>query len=337
MRRLVLASLLTLAARAVWAGPDLRLDVDKLARDVAFDLQAFDAEACERREPDLCVGAPGVRKLVRFSVLAVNAGDADLVVGNPTQETDVLLPDDTHKWVFSACHNHFHFQTFARYELRRTGTATPILQGRKRSFCIEDTRPIASTSARKYCCSTDPAQCPGQIQGVQVGWGDDYPSTLPCQWIDITDLDETGTFDLCVLLNTEGFLLEDPAGNAACIPLTITPPTAAPPRVRVVAPGGRKVKAGGKLRVRWRQRVRGEFKFREVWLSTDGGTTWMLASVGTKPKPGKLVLSAPGTTTDDARVRVVVWTLDPGATGAGRFVRGVGESATFRIVPRGGP
>jgi hypothetical protein len=330
--RIPVLALVLAVARAAAAGPDLHLDVDKLGRDVGFDLQAFDAAACERREPDLCVGAPGVRKLLRFSVLAVNVGDADLVVGNPLQERDLLLPDDTPKWVFSECHNHFHFQTFARYELRRTGETTPLLEGRKRSFCIEDTRPLTSTATRKYCCSTDPAQCPDHVQGVQVGWGDDYPSTLPCQWIDITDLAETGTFDLCVLLNTEGFLLEDPAGNAGCVPVTIAPPSAPAPDVRVVAPrAGRKAKAGRKLRVRWRQRVRGEFRFREVWLSTDGGASWTLADVAAKAKPKKLILTAPGAT-DDARVRVVVWAVDPAVSGAGRFVRGVAENA-FRVVP----
>src|SRR5262245_11113875 len=61
MRALILAGLLA-TATVTRAMPDLQLDVDKLARDVGFDLQAFTDDACERRDPDLCVAASGARK-----------------------------------------------------------------------------------------------------------------------------------------------------------------------------------------------------------------------------------------------------------------------------------
>jgi hypothetical protein len=54
-----------------------------------------------------------------------------------------------------------------------------------------------------------------------VGWADLYPSTLPCQWIDVTDV-AAGSYDLCVILNTEGLLAENPAGDSGCVPVTLT-------------------------------------------------------------------------------------------------------------------
>src|SRR5262245_52461424 len=162
--------------------PDLRLDTQRLASGVIYETKFFDENACELMPVDLCVLAPGTRKLLRFDVFAVNQGPGDLVLGIPDDTT--LLPDGSGpEWVYSQCHMHYHFTPFARYELRRRGETTPVLTGQKRSFCVEDTQPSGATTARKYCCSS---QC-GMHQGVQVGWGDLYPNNLPCQWIDITD------------------------------------------------------------------------------------------------------------------------------------------------------
>src|SRR5262245_34792545 len=148
--------------------PDLTLDTTTLGNSITYDLLSFAPDGCELQPADLCVRAPGARKLLRFSVFAVNQGTADLRVGNPLDELTMLLPNGDPKWIYSMCHKHYHFQTFARYELRARGSTTPILVGQKRSFCVEDTRAATATSARKYCCT---AECQN-LQGVQVGWGD---------------------------------------------------------------------------------------------------------------------------------------------------------------------
>src|SRR5262245_63369758 len=99
----VLAGLCVLVLRS-WAAaqglPDLRLDTDLLASSVQYDVQLFDPNdpaACELRPADLCVTGPGVRKLLRFSVFAINQGTADLVVGRSDQNQ--LLPDGKPTWV----------------------------------------------------------------------------------------------------------------------------------------------------------------------------------------------------------------------------------------------
>jgi hypothetical protein len=312
--------------------PDLTVDATTLGSSVTYDLLSFAPDGCELQPADRCVLAPGARKLLRFSVFAINQGTADLQVGNPLDELDVRLPNGDPKWVYSACHMHYHFQTFARYELRRRGETTPILLGQKRSFCVEDTRSATSTAARKYCCT---AACQNQ-QGVQVGWGDLYPSTLPCQWIDVTDGVPPGEYDLCVLVNTAQLLPEsDYTNDGSCTSLTIAAPTKPGPKVRLKSPRGHaRAKVGRVLRVVWQKKVPGTFKFQEVWLSTDDGATWRLLAENLAEKPNAYRWRVPAdAVAERARLRVVVWGRNPPTGGGEAFQRGEARSGAFRIVP----
>ena len=335
----LLAALLLSAAAATLAGglPDLRLDTGRLANGISVEVGFFPEGACELQVADLCVAGPGTRKLLRFDVFAVNQGTADLVLGVPDDTT--LLPDGSPKWVYSACHRHYHFTTFARYELRRRGETTPVLTGQKRSFCVEDTKPAGATTARRYCCSD---ACAMQ-QGIQIGWGDLYPGTLKCQWIDITDGVLPGDYDLCVFLNTAGLLPDgDPSNDAGCVPVTIdaVPARAPAPRVKVRTPRARtRGRVGRPLRVAWQKRVRGAFQTQEVWFSGDGGQTWTLVAGGdalpAKSHAYRWVIP-PEVVTEQARVRVVVWAKNPRdapLSSVGALQRGVAVSAPFRIAP----
>jgi hypothetical protein len=339
MTRTHVLALVLLGSPALAQGlPDLRLDTDLLAASVKYDLQLFDpadASSCELQPADLCVSGPGVRKLLRFSVLAVNQGTADLVVGTP--DASALNPDGTPRWVYSACHKHFHFHTFARYELRPRGAPGAVLLGQKRSFCIEDTKQVsASSSAQpRYGCNPNGLN----VQGVQVGWGDLYASNLPCQWIDVTDLATTGEYDLCVFINTARLLPDaDPGNDEACVPITIEgpPARAAAPKLTLLAPRRRtKARVGKRLKVAWRKRVKGEFRFVEILFSRDGGTTWQFVGASRDGKRNAYIwVPPPDAVTDTARIRVVVWSQAPGAvTEAGAFLHTARDGKPFRVVP----
>jgi hypothetical protein len=314
--------------------PDLRLDTDLLASSVNYDLQVFDPQSCELQAADLCVGGAGVRKLLRFSVFAINQGTADLVVGTP--DPSILLPDGSPEWVYSSCHKHFHFQTFARYELRPRGSANALLLGQKRSFCIEDTK-RASASAPdtpRFGCNPNGLN----VQGVQVGWGDLYASSLPCQWIDITDLATTGDFDLCVTINTAGLLPEvDASNDRGCVPVTIAEPAETTlPKLTVLAPHKKKVRAGKRLKIAWRKHVKGKFRFIEILFSRDQGQTWEYVTATPETKRNAFVWTVPvDAVTDEARLRVVLWTEADGVPGtdAGAFVHATRDTKPFRIIP----
>ncbi len=314
----------TVAAQGM---PDLVLDQTVLGQNVRTEVQSFAPGACELQAEDLCLGGAGSRKLLRFDVLATNAGDADLVMGQPN-DTD-RLPSGDRKWIFSSCHGHWHFKTFARYELRRAGTV--VLEGQKRSFCIEDTRPAPGADpTRRYCCREGCTQ-PG-IQGIQAGWGDLYSSTLPCQWIDVTDL-EPGDYELCVLLNTERQMPDADASNdVGCVPITIDAPSATEPAPRVVlrSPKGRKSRRAGKhLTIAWQTRIKGgrkSVRAQDVFVSLDGGATFELVAGGLASSVHKWKWTpAEGTSVAQALVRVVAWSR------AGH--RGAAESKPFVIAP----
>jgi hypothetical protein len=320
---------LALAGSAA-AQPNLVLDTGMLASTTSFDLQSFAQNACELQPIDLCVGGPGPRALLRFSVFAVNEGTEDLVLGMPPGN---VYPPNHGEFVYSACHNHYHFNTFARYELRQRGTTTVIAPGQKRSFCVEDTRAATSTAPAKYCCR---AAC-GNLQGVQVGWGDLYPSTLACQWIDITGI-APGDYDLCVFLNTAQLIVETNYNDdSGCVPVTISAATAHAPRVKVRAPHrNAKVRVGRALAVKWQRRAPGALLFQDVWFSSDDGVTYEQLT-HTAPPETRAAVRVPVTSamvTDHARVKVYVCTRNPkDDLGAGALQCGEGTSPSFRIVP----
>ena len=331
MRLLACFAVMLAGAVRAQGAADLVLHVPTLAENAREELKPIAANACTLQPADECVDAPGLRKLLRFSVLALNRGTDDLFVGTPT-------PDDP-RFVFSECHEHFHFESFARYELRPRGGTTVVKSGQKRSFCIEDLRTDPDAPFARSC--TDDASCEGHgqcangvcqyncnYQGIQPGRGDIYESNLDCQWIDTTDV-PPGEYDLWVLLNTEQLLPEsDYTNNSGTIPVTVGPlPDAFLPTVRVRAK--KKAKLGRPLKIRWKPKVKGgpdALAGFDVWLSRDGGASFPeLLATGLAPSERKLKWTASGAATETAVVRVVVWTR--------ALQHASGTSRTVRIVP----
>jgi hypothetical protein len=279
---------------------------------------------------DLCVTAPGARKLLRFDVLARNVGDADLVVGRP--DPDDRLPNGDPKWAFSTCpdHNHWHFETFARYELLVPGGGEQVAAGSKRAFCLRDS--IAGDGrggAPRYCCGENEACEHAGVQGISAGWGDLYSAALDCQWIDVTDV-PPGDYVLRVRLNTAGVLPDADASNdVASVPVTLAGPSDAEPapEVRVRSLRRKRVRAGRRVLARWRTRLPGggaALRFHEVWYSLDDGRTWTLVAAGLPGSRRRHSWRVPaGTRAEAARLRVVAW------TNAGHHAGAVSEP--FRI------
>jgi hypothetical protein len=330
MRTILLLLVLAATARSQ-PMPDLVVHVPTLAQNAHEDLQAIQADDCTLQASDLCVDAPGVRRLLRFSVLALNHGTADLFLGTPSANDP--------RFVFSACHNHFHFESFARYELRTRGGATVVKSGQKRSFCIEDLRADPDAPFTRACTTDDDCQGHGKCastgicqyncmyQGIQPGRGDIYDSSLDCQWIDTTDV-APGEYDLWVLLNTEQLLPEsDYTNDAAMVPVTVGPPTDAPvPTVKVHAK--KRARVGKPLRIAWKVKLEGGKKnlaLHDVWLSRDGGATFPeLLATGLLGPVHKLRWVVEGAATEQAVVKVVTWSK--------ALQRGEGTK-TLRIVP----
>lgn len=159
--------------------PDVTVDGDVISRTAYVDRRSFSQTACEVTER--CVGAPGDRRLLRFSVSIPNLGKGPVHIASPEERPDL--------YEFDECHQHDHLVGFASYELLDAqGAAVSV--GRKQGFFLVDLAP--------YCGDAgSPVVNLDGSQGISPGWADVYVADYPCQWLDITDVPD-GTYTLRV-------------------------------------------------------------------------------------------------------------------------------------------
>ncbi|MCB9595512.1 MAG: hypothetical protein H6719_22520 [Sandaracinaceae bacterium] len=196
---------------------DIWFDASRITGRYDFGWREFESADCAIAES--CVDGTGWRRLLRFATWTPNTGTADLYLGNPAEMPELFT--------FSPCHDHFHFDTYARFELRDLDGAV-VAPGHKQATCLLDTvtYPDADIRGALYTCDN---------QGIQRGWQDVYYETLDCQWVDVTDV-PPGDYVLHVEINYEGMLLEsDYTNNVADVPITVRPDdvtSPCPPSIR---------------------------------------------------------------------------------------------------------
>jgi len=189
--------------------PDLTVSDTAALQSMSIGTEIFNPGSCAIFEG--CVAAPGARRLLRFSTQTPNIGQADMILGDPTS---------TGGFEFSTCHNHYHFNGYAAYELLdKAGTV--VATGHKQAFCLLDLSPMPGTSsAPRYHCG---------FQGISAGWSDVYGSGLDCQWVDITGV-PAGSYRLRITINGDRTLPESNYDNNMIeVPVTITPDVPPPP------------------------------------------------------------------------------------------------------------
>jgi hypothetical protein len=145
-----------------------------------------------------CVTGLGQRRVVRFGSRMGNLGSADFVLGDPNESNPL--------WTFDTCQMSFNLVGFSRYELRDAASGKSVLRGTKRGFCISDPEPwIADSGAicEAYDCNH---------QGISPGCADNYGSSLPCQWVDVTGV-PPGTYELEVSVNSDHQVAEQDYAN----------------------------------------------------------------------------------------------------------------------------
>jgi Lysyl oxidase len=75
-----------------------------------------------------------------------------------------------------------------------------IAVGRKQGFFLVDIAP--------YCTDSAPAFDYYPDQGISAGWADVYVSSIPCQWLDVTDVPD-GRYTLRIGVDTLGIVEQD--------------------------------------------------------------------------------------------------------------------------------
>ncbi len=159
--------------------PDLIVDAKWI--DPIFTQIEVTNETCELYEG--CVGSTGARLVMLFTAATPNIGSTDLVMGIPANHPEL--------YHYSACHDHYHFDEFARYQLL-AGDDAIAATGHKQAFCMLDTVSWAwPNTLQKYDCAN---------QGISRGFSDWYEAGLPCQWIDVSDV-PPGDYTLRITLN----------------------------------------------------------------------------------------------------------------------------------------
>jgi hypothetical protein len=184
---------------------DLTIDAEQITDSYAFSNFTFQPGSCSFFEG--CIGAIGPRRLMRFDLRTPNVGDGDLFLGDPTGNP---------LFIYSSCHDHYHFEGYARYRLLDS-TMMEVASGFKQAFCLLDWERLdmSAPASPKYDCG---------YQGIQKGWADTYEANLPCQWVDVTGI-PAGEYFLEVAVNEDHTLGEkDYSNNNVVVPITIPEP-----------------------------------------------------------------------------------------------------------------
>ena len=167
------------------------------------DWKYFAPNSCEEQEH--CIGAPGWRRVLQFNSSDQNRGTKTLNIGSVDYYLTgtTTLNDLYHIFEFHQCHQHYHFTHYGQFKYDVPGANVTNKQG----FCLQSTDRAANHEQSPLY---EPyAGC--DFQGVAAGWVDQYKIGLPCQWVDVTDVDTSKkdvTGPLSFTSNPDGFLCE---------------------------------------------------------------------------------------------------------------------------------
>ncbi len=157
--------------------PDLEVDQTVFEESVFLD-SVQQNDVCLIEEG--CLTGPGKRYIVRFSTLIKNVGNSDYIIGSPEDNGGGFSNDN--------CHQHYHQLGYAEYILF-AGNGNPEPIGFKNGFCVQDSE--CPDRQQRYFCN---------FMGITAGCEDLYSSNIPCQWVDITNVEE-GEYTLVVRIN----------------------------------------------------------------------------------------------------------------------------------------
>ncbi|HSB60162.1 MAG TPA: lysyl oxidase family protein [Vicinamibacteria bacterium] len=172
--------------------PDFTVDPKRFVSQMEIVDRLFEPGDCELEEGT--VGGTGYRRLLRFDTVIINAGDGDLLVGDPTDPSGLYYGN----FEFAACHGHYHNRGFSDYKLLNLDR-TVAAPGHKQAFCLEDNLRYTNGAKRQFVTCG--------YQGLSSGFGDWYYKQLSGQWIDITGVPE-GDYVVQVRVNAIGLFDE---------------------------------------------------------------------------------------------------------------------------------
>ena len=119
-------------------------------------------------------------------------------------------------------HNHWHQSGVAEFKIMtgdggggcsETSCGSQIAEAAKITFCFVDVVFTGVTGKEKKQTPRSYFECNGDLQGISVGWADEYHQSTPLQELEVTGLPE-GDYYLTHLADPENHWLEGPDGEA---------------------------------------------------------------------------------------------------------------------------
>jgi hypothetical protein len=176
--------------------PDLVVDAKRLATSWVIYDQFLKESQCSVIEAGL---APGVYRVLRFTVTTPNIGDADIAIGDPNRHWDPNGDGDGSDsdglFTNDACHRHYHFNNYALYQLIDASTGK-VFRARKSGFCMIDVTPWQDglgVGSWVYRACGAPARSDLGLperrgnQGISTGYADTYFKWLGGQYFVLED------------------------------------------------------------------------------------------------------------------------------------------------------
>jgi hypothetical protein len=133
---------------------------------------------------------------------------------------------------FHPAHDHWHFEGFSQYTLRRLPRGKPVGRSTKVGFCLLDGSPefhgLPGVPAAGYYPHEDGQPGFGNCSqtstnGISIGWADSYTAGLQGQWIEVTGI-RRGRFCLISTADPEHRIREtNDANNSRGFRLQVHP------------------------------------------------------------------------------------------------------------------
>ncbi len=157
--------------------------------------------------PDVRGGCitPGEHRLLRFDVLCHNAGDTDIVLGEPSSRPDLFA--------FSQDDRRYYLPDFVHVVLE-DAAGTQVSVGHKR-VCLIDVERIDAwgrDTPQFTDCNVN--------QGISAGWADLYRASLKCQYVVIDGVPD-GTYTLRVSIDAQRILPGDAGDSSLMVQLRL--------------------------------------------------------------------------------------------------------------------
>lgn len=176
---------------------------------------------------------PDGTKKIRFPGIFLNIGDGPLelvgrhdtktnttkVIQNLYGKNETKEEKEVGSFMLHQDHEHWHFEDFVIFELHtlkeNRQLDKEIITSGKMTFCIRDSGKIKGSYAGqpKEAAYT---HCRQDIQGISVGWYDEYSTTISGQELDITGI-EDGTYAFKTIVDPDNRIIEKDEDNNTSI------------------------------------------------------------------------------------------------------------------------